>query len=239
MYGWRARLGIVTPSSNIVTEPEFELITPTGVSCHYQRFAFTGGGVAALKNLERLVPDAAELISHVRPSAVAMCCTGGSFAGGLGHDQMLIRKMKERNGNVPTTTTSTAMIEAFKTLGIKKVSLAVPYLEEVALSEKKFIEDHGIRVLNIKWLNLQDSIEIAGVPREVVYSLANEVNDSETEAVFLSCIALHTIGVIEILESDLQKPVISSNQATMWHLLKLARINEKIEGYGQLLSKYQ
>ena len=238
MYGWRARLGIITPSSNIVTEPEFKLITPTGVSCHYQKFAFTGGGVEALKSLERLVPDAAELISHIRPSAVAMCCTGGSFAGGLGYDQLLIRKMKERNGNVPTTTSSTAMIEAFKTLGVKKVSLAVPYLEEVAMAEKKFVEDHGIKVVSIKWLGLQDSIEIAGVPPEVVYNLACQVNEPETEAVFLSCIAMHTIGVIEKLESDLQKPVISSNQATMWHLLRIAHINERIEGYGQLLLRY-
>lgn len=238
MYGWRARLGIITPSSNIVTEPEFKLITPTGVSCHYQKFAFTGGGVEALKSLERLVPDAAELISHIRPSAVAMCCTGGSFAGGLGYDQLLIQKMKERNGNVPTTTSSTAMIEAFKTLGVKKVSLAVPYLEEVAMAEKKFVEDHGIKVVSIKWLGLQDSIEIAGVPPEVVYNLACQVNEPETEAVFLSCIAMHTIGVIEKLESDLQKPVISSNQATMWHLLRIAHINERIEGYGQLLLRY-
>ena len=238
MYGWRARLGIITPSSNIVTEPEFRLMTPDGVSCHYQKFAFTGGGVAALKKLEQLVPDAAELISHARPSAVAMCCTGGSFAGGYGYDQMLIRKMKEKNGNVPTTTSSTSMIEAFNELGIRKVSLAVPYLEEVAMAEKKFVEDHGIQVLNIKWLNLQDAIEIATVPKETVYSLASEVNELESEAIFISCIALHTIEVIEKLEHDLRKPVISSNQATMWHLLRLANVNDKIESYGQLLSKY-
>jgi maleate isomerase len=238
MYGWRARLGIITPSSNIVTEPEFRLMTPDGVSCHYQKFAFTGGDVAALKKLEQLVLDSAELISHARPSAVAMCCTGGSFAGGYGYDQMLIRKMKEKNGNVPTTTSSTSMIEAFNELGIRKVSLAVPYLEEVAMAEKKFVEDHGIQVLNIKWLNLQDAIEIATVPKETVYSLASEVNELESEAIFISCIALHTIEVIEKLEHDLRKPVISSNQATMWHLLRLANVNDKIEGYGQLLSKY-
>jgi maleate isomerase len=238
MYGWRARLGIITPSSNIVTEPEFELMTPEGVSCHYQKFAFTGGGVEALRKLEELVPDAAGLISHARPSVVAMCCTGGSFAGGHGYDQMLIQKMKERNGNVPTTTSSTSMIEAFKKLGVRKVSLAVPYLEEVAMAEKKFVEDHGIQVLNIKWLDLQDAIEIATVPKETVYQLACAVNEPESEAIFLSCIALHTAEVIEKLEYDLKKPVISSNQATMWSLLRLANVNEKVEGYGQLLSKF-
>jgi maleate isomerase len=238
MYGWRARLGVITPSSNIVTEPEYTLMTPEGVSCHYQKFEFTGGGVTALKNLEKLVPEATALIAHARPAAVAMCCTGGSFAGGYGYDKMLIQKMESKSGGAPATTSSTAMIEAFKTLGVKKVSLAVPYLEEVAMAEKKFVEGHGIEVVNIKWLGLQDSIEIAGVPPEVVYNLARQVNEPETEAVFLSCIALHTVEIIETLEIDLQKPVVSSNQATMWHLLRLAHVNEKIEGFGRLLSMY-
>ncbi|MBN1369417.1 MAG: hypothetical protein JW954_04190 [Dehalococcoidaceae bacterium] len=238
MYGWRARLGIVTPSSNIVTEPEYEIMTPLGVSCHYQKFEFTGGGVQALRNLEKLVPDAAGLISHARPSAVAMCCTGGSFAGGFGYDKKLISKMQERNGNIPTTTSSTAMIESFRALGVSRVSLAVPYLEEVAMSEKKFVEGHGIEVVDIKWLGLEDSIEIAGVPPETVYRLACQVNRPETEAVFLSCIAMHTIEIIESLELDLQKPVVSSNQATMWHLLRLSDVNEPLEGFGELLSEH-
>ena len=236
MYGWRARLGVVTPSANIVTEPEFNLMTPEGVSCHFQRFAFKGGGVEALKGLEELVPDATELVSHARPSAVAMCCTGGSFAGGYGYDNKLIMKMKNRNGNLPTTTSSTSMIEAFKKLGLRKISLAVPYPEEVAVAEKRFVEDHGIQVLNMKWLNLQDAIEIASVPRETVYRLATEVKEPECEAIFISCIALHTIEVIEKLEHDLNIPIISSNQATMWHLLRLANINDRIEGYGKLFS---
>jgi maleate cis-trans isomerase len=238
MYGWRARLGIVTPSSNIVTEPEYTLMTPDGVSCHYQKFEFTGGGVAALRNLENLVPEAAALIAHARPAAVAMCCTGGSFAGGYGYDKKLIQKIESKSGGAPATTSSTAMIEAFKTLGVKKVSLAVPYLEEVAMAEKKFVEEHGIEVVDIKWLGLEDSIEIAGVPPEVVYNLARRVDAPETEAVFLSCIALHTVDVIETLEIDLQKPVVSSNQATMWQLLRMARVDEKVEGFGQLLSMY-
>ena len=57
MYGWRARLGIILPSGNIVTEPEFNLMTPEGVSCHYQRFALASGGLENLKELEELILD--------------------------------------------------------------------------------------------------------------------------------------------------------------------------------------
>ncbi len=111
MYGWRARLGILVPSGIIALEPEFRLMTPEGVSCHYHRFTFTGGKnneevVSGLRRAEELIAAASEIITHVRPAVVVMAGTGVSFIGGYGYDQMLIKKMKERNGDLPTTTTS-------------------------------------------------------------------------------------------------------------------------------------
>jgi maleate isomerase len=165
---------------------------------------------------------------------MAMTGTGVSFAGGYGYDQKMIEKMKKINGNLPTTTTSSSVIDALHRLGVEKISMAMPYIEEVALAAVKFVEESGIRVLKKKWLGESP----AYVSREKVYGLAKEVDMSESEAIFLPCTGWHTIDVIEKLEGDLQKPVISSNQATMWNLLRLANINDKIQGYGQLLSKY-
>jgi len=242
MYGWRARLGILVPSAIIATEPEFSLMTPEGVSCHHHRFAFIGGKsneeiVRRLKKAEDHIADASEIITHVRPDVVAMTGTGVSFIGGYGYDQMLIKKMKERNGNLPTTTTTTSVIDALRKLEIKNVSIAMPYVEQVSKTVVKFVEDSGVKVLNARWLN-KGGPDIAEVSKETLYNLVKEVDDPDSEAIFISCTDLHTIEIIEKLENDLQKPVISSNQATMWNMLRLANINDKIQGYGQLLSKY-
>lgn len=234
MYGWRARLGVLVPSAIVATEPEFREMTPEGVSCHYHRISFQGGGIDNLKKVKEGLEDATKLIMHAGPAAMAMTGTGVSFAGGYGYDQQMIEQMKEINGNLPTTTTSSSVIDAFHKLGVKKVSMAMPYIEEVALAAVKFVEESGIEVLNKKWLAQSPST----VPRETVYNLALELDEPGSEAMFLPCTGWHTIEVIEKLEWALQKPVISSNQATMWNLLRLANINDKIEGYGQLLSKY-
>lgn len=234
MYGWRARLGVVIPSLNAVSEPEFAMIIPEGVTCHFQRFTFTGGGIAVLKNLRNLVTDAAEEILHVYPSAIGMCCTAGSFAGGKGWDQGIIEEIQGRT-NLPATTASTAVLEAFRKLGVNKVSLAVPYLEEIAKLEKKFLQDNGIEVINLQWLN-KDGFEMYEVPYEVTYRLARHVDSPKAEAVFISCVALPTAGLIAKLERDIGKPVITSNQAFIWHMLRLSNINETIEGCGKILS---
>jgi maleate isomerase len=242
MYGWRARLGILVPSGIISVEPEFGLMTPRGVSCHYHRFSFHGGEnpdnaevVDRLKRAEDFIGDASEIITHARPSAVVMAGTGVTFIGGYGSDQRLIEKMKARNGNLPTTTTSTSVIDALRKLGITKVSIAMPYVEEIAKPAVKFVEDSGVKVIKANWL----SSTVANIPyiaKETIYRQAREVDDSESEAIFISCTNLHTIELIEQLESDLHKPVITSNQATMWNILRLAKINDKIQGYGQLFS---
>jgi maleate isomerase len=166
-----------------------------------------------------------------------MTGTAVTFIGGLEYDRMLIERMKARNGNLPTTTTSTSVIEALRKLGVKQVSVATPYLEEVSKAAVKFVGDNGFRVLKTKCLNKAGK-DIADVSKETLYHLVREADNPESEAVFISCTNLHTIDIIEKLESDLQKPVISSNQATMWNMLRMAGINDKIGGYGRLLSEY-
>ncbi len=117
-------------------------------------------------------------------------------------------------------------------MGIKKVSVATPYLEEVAKAAAKFIQDSGIEVLDLNWLGKATGIE--DVSQESVYHMVRQVDKPESEAVFISCINLHTIELIDKLEADLGKPIISSNQATMWNLLRMAGIQDKLQKYGQL-----
>jgi maleate isomerase len=241
LYGYRARIGILVPSGIITIEPEFNMVVPEGITCHYHRFRFLGGGETKtvlddLKAAVDYIADASELIAHVHPSVVVMAGTGVSFIGGYGYDQLLIQKMKERNGNLPTTTTSTAVIAAFESLGVKKVSVAMPYIEEVARAAVKFVEDNGTEVANARWLN-KSGFDISQIPEEELYQLAVETDTPESEALFISCTALHTFGLIEKLEKDLKKPVITSNQATIWQALRLAGIEDKISGYGRLLAE--
>ena len=242
MYGWRARLGVLIPSGIVATEPEFNMVVPDGVCCHYHRYKFEGGGrnEDILKDLllaADYVVEASKLIADIRPSVMVMAGTGTSFIGGYQYDKKLIERMREVNGDVPATTTSTSVIDALNRMGIKKVSIAMPYIEEVSRAGIKFVEDNGIRVLNAKWLN-KSGFDIPMTSKETIFNLAMEVDKPESEALFISCTNLHTFELIEELELALKKPVITSNQATLWNMLRLAGIKDKIGGYGQLLSDY-
>jgi len=42
--------------------------------------------------------------------------------------------------------------------------------------------------------------------------------------------------MIDTLERDLGKPVITSNQSMMWHALRAGGIRERVPGFGKLFT---
>jgi len=91
-----------------------------------------------------------------------------------------------------------------------------------------------LKVVSLKYLDLWEGF--GDLYPESAYIAAKEINVPEAEAIFISCTAWRTIEIIDLLEKDLGKPVITSNQATMWAILKSLNIHG-VEGYGQLLKQ--
>ena len=252
-YGWRVRLGLILPSLNVTTEPEFYRMVPEGVTVHTTRMGLEKATEESYAHLTKDVPDAVALLSHARVQAMAFACTSGSLYGGIGYDEAIAQTMKQYTSS-PCTTTSTAVVEALRTLGIKKVCVGTPYVVWMNQLEQKFLEGSGFEVVNMRTL-VEDAKEVFGdllddggpqlrflvnaVPPQRVYEFAvHKVFRADCDGLFLSCMGLPTLGVIKLLENDLGKPVISSNQATLWKLLKMAGIQAKphMDQFGSLFS---
>jgi maleate cis-trans isomerase len=96
----------------------------------------------------------------------------------------------------------------------------------------------------MKGLNIRESSALARArarnrfSASLAYRLAKEVNNDKADGIFISCTNFKTLEILEKLEQDLAKPVISSNQATMWTMLRMVVVREPIKGYGRLLQEY-
>lgn len=236
MYGWRSRIGILVVASDVTCESELYRVVPEGVSIHTSRMTFPGA--VTVETVEKLASEAeraAELLIPACVNTIAFCCTSGSFIKGAGWDKEIIEKIETRFPSVTVSTTSTAVLAAFEKLHIKKVAVATPYISEVNEALRRFLEEAGISVSNIEGLGMEADQEVNDLSPEIAYRLAKKVDVPEADAVFISCTSVRTIEIIEVLEKDLGKPVISSNQATIWAALRKAGIQDRIEGYGRLL----
>jgi maleate cis-trans isomerase len=234
MYGTRARIGVLVPSANTITEAEFNALKPEGVSIHAARLFITHPTVENLARMNEDTEMAAKQITTARPSIVTFACTTGSLLEGTGWDAKLIDRI-EKITKVPATTTATSVIRAFQELGIRKVSVGTPYNEELNRREADFFENSGIKVLKMRGLDLGESM--AQISLEEVKDLAREVNRPDADAVFLSCTNLKALPVLDSLEKELGKYVFSSNIANFWDVMRMLRIKEPIQGRGKLLER--
>ena len=143
----------------------------------------------------------------------------------------------EKASGTPAVATAGAVVKALKTLNIKKVAVATPYIDEINSLEDRFLSANGFQVVDLKGLRITDNIKIGKLGGQVAYNLVMELRCDEADGIFISCTNFPTIESIKKLENVLRKPVISSNTATLWAMLKRCGVATKIQGFGRLLER--
>jgi len=239
MTGWRARLGFLVPPGNPTVEPEMTALAPEGVSLHFHRMTARGVGGALAGQDERTrmmvenIDASIELLAMVEPRVIVVAHTATSYYLGRQREADLLAKL-ERSTGTRVVTAFGSVVRALERLGIRKLALGAPYSRETTLQGKAHLETHGFEV--VTFANLEGVTNIYDETAERAYGLARLVDRAEAEAVFLSGTGMPTVPVLELLEQDLGKPVISSASAMMWHALRLAGIGQSIASYGRLLT---
>jgi len=234
LYGWRARIGLIVPSSNTTMEPEFSKIMPEGVSVHTARLKLVNVNAESLRKMAERSVEAAEDLATAEVDLIVYGCTTGSLLEGSRWEEELRLRIEKATG-ITVITTAQAVVKSLKALGARKVSVATPYIEELNEREKRFLEENGFKVIKIKGLGIVRNTEIGKQPPWVAYRLALEVaRDSDADVLFISCTNFRTLEVINYLEETLQIPVISSNTSSAWLALRTLGIRDSIN-YGKLL----
>lgn len=232
----RRRMGILLPSSNVTMEYEMPLMAPSGVSFHFSRIPVTEATEEQLSNMISYIPEKSELLAHARVDVICFGCTSGSFVKGINYDKKVIKTIEDSVG-ITATTTSTAVIDALKVAGLKKLSVGAPYGDSILMKLKNFLEESGFEVVKIKGLNMLHGDE-GDLSLDVTYKLIREINSNKAEGIFISCTDFKTVELINIIESDFGKNIITSNQATMWKLLRLSGMKTQVSSFGSLLRDY-
>lgn len=235
-YGYRGKIGLIVPSTNTVIEPEFNRMAPMGVSVHSARIMLLGKATEeSYRAMGEETGRAAAELATAEPDIIAWGCTSGSC---VVPREELEGAIVERS-HIPAVSTMSALFDALNAYGAKTISLGTPYVQFVNETEVKVIEREGFKVAAWYGLGLGETQEerrgIGRVPPESLFRLARYINRQESDLVFLSCTNLATIDMIEALEEDLGKPVISSNLVTFWASLRRMGIRDKIDGFGSLL----
>ncbi|MBV8118781.1 MAG: hypothetical protein JO081_02435 [Alphaproteobacteria bacterium] len=239
MIGWRARLGFLLPPGNPTVEPEVIAMAPSGVSVHFQRMVARGtpGAHAGQSERNRMMLEnidaSIEMLALVKPDVIALAHTATSYGLGRDGEAGLVAHLQRQTG-IRVVTAFGSVVKALQRLGVSRLALGAPYSAETTLQGKAHLETCGFHVVSFD--NLKGVANIYDETAERAYRLARSVDVEDAEAVFLSGTGMPTIAVLEALEQDIGKPVLSSNAAMMWHALRAAGVRTPVAGYGRLLT---
>jgi maleate isomerase len=234
-FGWRARFGMILPSANRVAEPELMDMLPPGVSLHTTRIKLAGTSPAELLASTEKVEEAASLLADNGPDLIAFHCTAVStYDADL--EESLKRRITQSSGR-PATATSDALLAAFRVLNVRKLVMLSPYPQALNDREVAFLQRHGLQVVHEIGLDLPVQ-EHADVPPEEWHRQALAHRHPDADAYFLGCTNIRAVPAIGGIERDLGRPVVTSNQAILWHALRMNGMPDRMEGFGALLARH-
>ena len=237
LYGRRARIGLIVPVSNTTNEAEFSLYAPDGVTTHTMRAPLHLD--SARPDFERLRADTVERARMLAPAGCDIIAYGCTASSMMTDEAALSAAVTEATG-LPMVTTFGSIVHALRTLGIRRLAVATPYVEALNAHEREHLGRHGFDVKAIRGLGIGRTPDeyrfLSRVPRAVLMKLVSDVMDEagEVDGLLVSCTDLPTLDMIAVLEDAYGLPVVTANQATLWCVLRRLGLDEINLSLGQL-----
>ncbi len=230
---WRALLGFIIISMDLVMEENIFRLSPEGVGPSVTRLNSPNDcNVATLAaQIDGMAEAASILQPQARPSVVCYACTSGSIV--IGEDKVRAEIQRGAPWAKPSTLV-TGVINALHRLDAQKIVVATPYLDEINTMEAVFLREKGFDVLDIQGLNVEDCEAMGRIKPSFIRDFALSIDHEDADAIFVSCGGIRTIDVLQEIEDAAGKPVVSSNQAMMGDCLRRAGMDDAIDGYGRL-----
>lgn len=254
-WGWQARIGMFIVGNEAVPEAEWWAMLPPDVSVHaarvtakapWARWRDDRAGV----ELEEDFARGCRQFAAMRLSAVVVGHSSSSILGGEGWDEAVVAHLSTLLGAGPRVTTNGLdCLAALRALAVRRPFLVLPpwYDEQIVAAAIGYCADRGAAPAAHlrydpagRWRDLPPGELYAhgmGFEQEIepLYAQIRAACPAEADGVMIAGTGFRCAGILDALEQDLQRPVVSANQASLWRCLRLSGVHTPVSGYGRLL----
>ena len=232
-----ARVGLIIPSVNRLSEPQFVHFAPLGLGIHVTRARIAGKWRKPVAELAPIIAEAAGALADSGPDLIVYHCTDSSMREGLEGERHIIDIVRCEAG-IEAVSTSALVVEALNALGIEKLVIISPYQDNDVIIA--YLQSCEFTVIHDVALRLPGHESSVATPERWMRTTLDNARD-EADGYFLSCTNTTQIEAIEELEAALGRPVVTSNQAVLWGAVKRlrSRLGSEVEmpRLGRLMAK--
>ncbi len=241
--GWRAKIGIVMPSTNTSVQPECDDMRPDGVTNHIARVHIAerplNSDQAFMEHVEAMragIGSAIDQVVTCGPAHIVMGVALEAFWGGVDASLKLTEELRERAG-VGVSIGSTAARAALEAFGAKRIAVLTPHQPRGDAMVRAYLEEAGYDVVRLTGLKCASPTLIAHVQPAETRAALRALDGDDCDAVLQVGTNLAGMAVAAEAERWLGKPVLSMNAVTYWHALRALGINDKLQGFGRILEE--
>jgi len=235
--GTRATLGVIVLETDETLEPEFARMTNlAGVALYHSRIPMVSEiRPDTLMKMEAELPASARLLPQaLNFDVIGFGCTSASTVIG---SEKVARAMHSVFPNARVTDPLAAIIAAGQSLRALRLGFITPYVPEVSMRMRARLEQAGFEVVAFGSFEEEDDRVVARISEGSIMTAAEQVaRTAPCAAIVISCTNLRCLRINPEIEARTGIPVISSNQALAWHMLRLAGIDDRLPSFGQLFA---
>ena len=230
--GAQGAFGLIVLQTDETLEPELRGVFSDRALYHTRIPNAPEVTAETLARMEAELPRVAGLLPPV--DVIGYGCTSASTVIGSDRVAEAIRQAKP---GVAVTDPIKATLAACAHLGIARLAFVTPYIAEVSAAMQAKLESAG---LTIGAFGSFEQVEDAVVARiselSTLAAIESVAASAGADAVFASCTNLRGFGIIERAEAATGIPVMTSNLALGWHMLRLAGLPTAGRGPGRLFT---
>lgn len=241
VVGYRAKWGVIIPSTSTVVEHDLALLAPHGITCHAGR-AHIGrpsmdSDAAATDLLDQMDASFSRALRDVltaEPDHLVVAMSAEVIRRGSAGAEEMIHGLEART-RLPVTTGPTACVAGLRELGAETIALVTPYQPTSDEAARRYFTEQGFKVARVKGLRCASATAIARVGETELIAALRGLDGPDIDALVQVGTNLSMVRLAAEAERWLGKPTIAMNAATVWHALRRGGFDDRLPDFGVLL----
>lgn len=230
--------GVLIPSTNTTVEMECRLL-PLSYQAHIGRLKSTSPGPFAPSRDED-IDYQSRLLGTAKVELLILTQTSASFFQSRraeDYDEVVTQRMSAGAG-VPAITSAQAVGRAVRALGARRIAIVSPYSDAVnERAARYFATKHGLETIALEGFGATESYAIGQLGPENARDAFARIDRPEIDLFVVPGGNFPTMISIAAWEQEFHKPVVTTNQASFWAMLRAFNSADRLPGFGRLLAE--